>query len=171
MLLNPQRGFFGGLRAVLPSLGALGMCGSIREDVLKTQCHASESQMFITWLLPYKSSQQRRDPAQGVSIPAGARLLAGRAVLSWDADRADVWSAGGARFESAAVLTIVPPNQTPQDDFESRGTGAEGSCVPQGESCRGGSAGCQSCAAQVVTTPCVLPGSCPRVSLASHPSL
>lgn len=48
-----------------------------------------------------------------------------------------MWSAGGARFESVAVLTIVPPNQTPLDDISSRGTGAEVSCVPQSESCHG----------------------------------
>lgn len=108
------------------------MCSSTREGELKTPCHVSESKIFITWMKNDLSNGRTQHRASASLLGPGCWL---GEQCSPGMPVGPMWSAGGARFESAVVLTIVPPNPTPLDDFASRGTGAEISCVPQSESC------------------------------------
>lgn len=123
---------------------------------------------------------------QGISIPAGARLVAGGEQCSAlchglpGMPAGPTWCAGAARFEAAAVLILVPQIKhsgclCKQGDRSrgqvcptERGSRAELPCSshPRG---RGGS---QSRATQLaVTALCVELGSCPVASLASRPSV
>lgn len=87
--------------------------------------------------------------------------------------------AGAARFEAAVVLIFVHPNQTLLDNFASRGTGGWVCPSEQGSwaklpcnSCPWGSRASQSRAAQLPVAAALTElGSCPMVSLASHPSV
>lgn len=62
------------------SLGALGMCSSTRGGELKTPCHVSESQTFITWMLQINDLSK-----EGTQHGASASLL-GQAA-AWEREQ------------------------------------------------------------------------------------